>query len=625
MRDEDEKSGVSRRQFFTTVGVAAAGVAAAAALAVPVAQRRGLLTRPYPKVPQNQVILPPHGGKVLIIGGGLSGLQAGVELAARGFQVCILEKSGSPGGKLKSWRDRQFGPADDIYKSNPAFPGYVREHGVHAVWGFYNNLREFFGRYRWPLMDMPKDLSIYHFRDRDGTVSHLPNTQWLPPYDDLQLLHELAGLKHLPAKDRLQAVELFSRLATFDYADARQREYMDSMSFEEYGRRLGLSSSLVHKICDSLLEMAYFDNVDKASALTLANLIQLVAGSTRDLRVNLYKTPVAETFIEPMVNFISSHGGQIHYQTEVTGLLMRDGKMLGATASALPPQALQRCSICGGLIFAGMEVGGECPYCGAGADMLRGIGAEEREERRFVADAVICALDGPGLKSLVAANRGVLGDRDYFRRIDKIEAKAVFVCNLWFDTRGPWERTVQDEAGRPAICFFATGFRHLGITINRAVEVLAGEDQRFIWSNEFLDRQVTVIETQIAKTQLVEGLSTAAIADLCYAELKTVMPQLPPPVSAYVNRWHNYNAYHVGSESNRPAVQSPIDNFYIIGDNAFVPHPAVFMEKTNVTAKWAVNLILDKAGLSRYRITILPSGTPSLLIDGLAKTRSVFL
>ena len=49
------------------------------------------------------------------------------------------------------------------------------------------------------------------------------------------------------------------------------------------------------------------------------------------------------------------------------------------------------------------------------------------------------------------------------------------------------------------------------------------------------------------------------------------------------------------------------------------------MEKTNVTAKWAVNLILDKAGLSRYRITILPSGTPSLLIDGLAKTRSVFL
>ncbi len=623
MSEDAEK--FSRRRFFGTIGVAAAGVAAVGALAVPLAERRGELKRPYPEVHGNQVILPANGQSVLIIGGGLSGLQTGVELAARGFKVTILEKSGSPGGKLKSWRDRHFGPTDDPYKNNPAFPGYVREHGVHAVWGFYNNLREFFGRYHWPLMDMPKDLSIYHFRDRDGTVSHLPNTTWVPPYGTLQLVEELSRLKHLAPADHLQAVDLFSRLATFDYADARQRQYMDSMTFEEYARRLGLSSSLVHKICDSLLEMAYFDNVDKASALTLANLIQLVAGSSRDLRINLYHTPVAESFIQPMVNFIQAHGGEVHFNTEVTGLLMQQGKMLGAKAAALPRQAIQRCSICGGLIFAGMEVGGECPYCGANADVLRDIQAQERQERRFEADYVVCALDGPGLKNLVAANREVLGDAEYFRQIERIEAKAVFVCNLWFEGRGPWEKTVQDEVGRPAICFFATGFKHLGITINRAVEVIATDEQRLVWSNEFVNRDVTVIETQIAKTDLVEGLSSAAIADLCYGELKTVMPQLPPPVSSYVNRWYNYNAYHVGSESHRPAVQSPIDNLLIVGDNAFVPHPAVFMEKTNVTAKWATNLILDKAGMSQYRIEILPSGTPSTLIRGLSEVRSVYL
>ncbi len=623
MSEESEK--FSRRRFFGTLGVAAAGVAAAGALAIPLAERRGELTRPYPDVHGNQVILPANGQSVLIIGGGLSGLQTGVELAARGFKVTILEKSGSPGGKLKSWRDRHFGPSDDPYKNNPAFPGYVREHGVHAVWGFYNNLREFFGRYHWPLMDMPKDISIYNFRDRDGTVSHLPNTTWVPPYGTVQLIEELSHLKHLAPADHLQAVDLFSRLATFDYADTRQRQYMDSMTFEEYARRLGLSSSLVHKICDSLLEMAYFDNVDKASALTLANLVQLVAGSSRDLRINLYNTPVAETFIQPMVNFIQTHGGEVHFNTEVTGLLMQSGKMLGARAEAVPRQAIQRCSICGGLIFDGMEVGGECPYCGANADVLRDIQAQERQERQFTADYVVCALDGPGLKQLVASNRDVLGDAEYFRQIERIEAKAVFVCNLWFAGRGPWEKTVQDEVGRPAICFFATGFKHLGITINRSVEILAADKQRLVWSNEFVDRDVTVIETQIAKTDLVEGLSTAAIADLCYGELKTVMPNLPPPLSSYVNRWHNYNAYRVGSESHRPAVQSPIDNFLIVGDNAFVPHPAVFMEKTNVTAKWATNLILDKAGMAQHRIEILPSGTPSTLIHGLSEVRSVYL
>lgn len=621
----DEQKSPSRRKFFTTLGVTAAGIATVGLVAVPMASERGNLVRPYPKVPDNQKILPPNGKKVLILGGGLSGLQAAVELAARGFDVTILEKSGSPGGKLKSWRDRHFGPADDPHKSNPAFPGYVREHGIHAVWGFYNNLREFFGRYHWPLMDMPDDVSIYHFRDKNGTVSHIPNPNWVAPYDKAQLIHHLANLNHVDAADRLQAVELFTRLATFDYADKHQREYLDSMTFEEYGRKLGMPSTLIHKICDSLLEMAYFDNVDKASALTLANLIQLVSGSGDDIKINLYNTPVGETFIQPMVDFVTAHRGRIHFNTEVTGLKIENGKISGATAASVPQQAIQRCSICGGLIFNGMEVGGECPYCGAHSEMLRNIDAQERMERRFDADYVICAMDGPGLKKLVADNHEVLGESEYFQNIAKIEAKTVYVCNLWFQGKNHWESVIQDEVGRPAICFFATGFQHLGITINRSIGIPCDKGKRLVWSMEYVDRDVTVIETQIAKAEKVQNLSSKEIAYLCYDELKAVMPNLPEPSSWYVNRWHNYNAYHVGSEKNRPAVQSPIANLMFIGDNAFVPHPAVFMEKTNVTAKWVTNMILEKEGMSAHAIKILPSGTPSGLIKGLSAVRSVFV
>src|SRR3990167_9437684 len=159
--------GMSRRGFLTGTAVAVGGVAGAAALSVPLS-RDPVHDDAYPNIPENHGELPPNGKTVVIVGGGLAGLQAGVELSARGFKVTILERSGTPGGKLKSWRDKTFGPADDPLKQDPSFPGYIREHGLHAVWGFYNNLREFFGRYGWPLMDHPNDVSLYNFLDKDG-------------------------------------------------------------------------------------------------------------------------------------------------------------------------------------------------------------------------------------------------------------------------------------------------------------------------------------------------------------------------------------------------------------------------------------------------------------------------
>jgi len=620
----DDKTKITRRRLLGTAGVVTGGVVAGGLAAIPLS-RPGEMGKDYPRVEENHALLPPNGKSVLIVGGGLAGLQAGVELSARGFAVTILEKTGSPGGKLKAWRDREFGPADDHYKADPSFPGYIREHGIHAVWGFYNNLREFLGRYGWPLMETPKDVSIYTFRDRDGTVSHIPNASWVAPYDKLQLMLSSMNIQHVHEDDQADLVRLFRKLASFDYADDEQRAYLDSMTMEEYCKRFGVSDRLTYTICDSLIEMAYFDNVDRSSALTLANLITLVAGSPDDMRVNLYRNSVNDTFLRPMVSFIESRGGKIHFRTEVSELLVEDGRVTGAVAAAVPQQAVRRCSICGALIFDGVEVGGECPFCGAREDMIRPVQDVEREDRRFSADYVVCALDGPGVKHLVSNNLDVLGDQPYFQNILKLNATSVYVCNLWFEGKNYWEPVVQDEKGRPAICFFPTGFDHLGITINRALRVTGGDGTHLAWSSEYVDRNVTVIETQIAKADAVNGTQTSEIADLCYQELKEVMPNLPPPVDYYVNRWHNYTAYYVGDEGNRPTVQSPIDNLLFIGDISFVPHPAVFMEKTNVTAKWATNLLLEKAGQQAGHIRILPSGTSSVLIDGLKKVSSVFI
>ena len=98
---------ISRRQFLKRAGIGAGVAVGAGVGAIPLARSR--YDAKYPIIPENNADLPPNGKSVIIMGGGLAGLQAGGELAARGFRVQILEKTGTPGGKLKSWRDKSSG------------------------------------------------------------------------------------------------------------------------------------------------------------------------------------------------------------------------------------------------------------------------------------------------------------------------------------------------------------------------------------------------------------------------------------------------------------------------------------------------------------------------------------
>jgi len=50
-------------------------------------------------------------GDVMVVGGGISGIQAAIDLATAGFKVCLVEKSPSLGGKMAQL-DKTF-PTND--------------------------------------------------------------------------------------------------------------------------------------------------------------------------------------------------------------------------------------------------------------------------------------------------------------------------------------------------------------------------------------------------------------------------------------------------------------------------------------------------------------------------------
>jgi isorenieratene synthase len=610
----------SRRQFFTRTGIVAGGLVAAGALAVPLSGR-GEFEKAYPEIKENQVTLPPNGKSVVIMGGGLAGMQAGVELSARGFKVTVLEKSSMPGGKLKSWRDKHFGPTDD----DPSFPGYIREHGAHGVWGYYHNMREFLGRHGWQLADMPADMSLYHYRDKKLGAAAIPMPNWPGPYDQLQVLSYFADFGILSSEDKKNLLTVIRKLASYDCTDPKQRAYLDGISFAAYLKGLGCYTPGMDAFFTSFCELGYYDSIENASALTLAKEMMLFIGSPSDLKVNLFRNPTAETFLKPMADFIRAHGGEVLYHTEVNGLEMTNQRVSAVKALPVPREAVRRCSVCGALIFDGMEVGGECPFCGAHADAIVAIKEYERTERTFKANYFICAMDGPGLSDFVGSNLAAFGNQPYFSRMKDLKSKSVYVCNLWFDGKGYWERAAKDSHGRPVPVLVTTGYENISVLINRSVRIRGSDGKQWSWSNEYTDKNVTVLEAHMPRAEKVAGMSSKEIAALCYQDIKSLIPDLPEPKGSYVNRWNTYLNCQVGEEAKRPTIQSPIDNLLFVGDIVSIPHSAEWMEKTNVTAKWATNLLLDKAGQKEGRITIVPSAMLSVPLKALTAGSSVYL
>ena len=561
----------------------------------------------FPHVPENHVQLPPNGKSVLILGGGLAGLQAACELVDRGFRVTVLEKTALPGGKLKAWKDHNF-----ARQHSPN--GYTREHGLHGVWHFYKNLREFLGRHQVPLNKLSGDRSFYYFVANYGQAGMLQNKMpaatWPMPFDRLQMLFQpgldirQAGDLHQKAS-RWNMARASSKLWGFDFANMEERLYMDSLTFYDWAKQLNVPEEYINHFFDGLADMGYFMNTRECSALAVANFVRMGA-SPSDSRVDYYAWPPDETFLQPMVRHIIERGGQVIFNTEVTSLKIdRDRVLSVSTNQNFPAGRVRRCRVCGNII-TGSGHHDHCPFCGAHHDMLEEVGPELRRVGRYEADYFITAMDVPGARRI--ASRPELFERhDYFRQILGLTTATILCVNLLYENSDAWERRFPDRDFWNAIDFFPTGFRILGFTSNWSFRQIPG----------LRDKKVDLIEVQVANWQQFTRNSFEEIAGAVHRELKKIVPALPEPSEFYINRWDNYTGARPGDEARRPEIQSPIDNLLFIGDWVSVPEISVFMERTNVTAKTATNILLEKIGQSEGRIRILKSGTPDLITDAL--------
>jgi len=610
------RQGLSRRTFIK----AGTGVGAAAAGGLYLSGACSGDYNPYddyPVVPSNRVSLKKNGKSVLILGGGFGGMHAACELVDRGFDVTIIEKTSALGGKLKSYRDKTFGvpPANQ-----PDWKGYPRDHGIHAVWGFYNNLREFMGRHGLALWRFPRSTTMYNFLDRDGTQSVMGNQPRLPhPLSLLETMSDINNFKFLSKEDREMAMSSFLKTVAFDFDDVKQRMYLDSISFPEWAREVGMPESMIYKFFATLTEMAMFDHIDNTSALYTLMTMALVAGHYKDMDIDVFMHPPGETYCEPLTRHILDHGGKILFNTPVARINFDKGKVKSVTAGDVggvaPGVTMWRCAVCGST-FASPTKPTRCPTCGAPAAQLLTVAGGPPKD--LVADYYVLAMDTAGAKDTLKMSG--MDQGEYFKNIQKLESTGVYPVNLWYADCNSWKKRFPEHFD-----FFPSSFKYLGITLDWAMDgTIRGKKVCEPMASDYHGKGAVIIETQIANTERVEGEDDDTIARLVHEELKIVMPDLPAYTDFYVNRWDTYSPQRVGYEALRPSIQSPLDNLFLIGDWVKTDHLSVYMEKTNVSARMVTNLILDKAGQKEGKVTVLGSGTKSKILGLLRMVESPY-
>jgi len=345
--------------------------------------------------------------RVAIVGSGLAGLAAAVDLVDAGHQVDLYEARPFMGGKVGSWVDEG---------------GNHIEMGLHVFFFNYANLFALLRKVGAIDNLLPKD-HTHLFVNSGGDLRELDFRFALgAPFNGLKAFFttpQLDWVDKLRNALALGTSPIVRGLIDYEGAMKVIRE-LDRISFQDWFLGHGGSLQSIQRMWNPIAYALGFIDCEAISARCMLTIFMMFASKTEASKLNLLKGSPHRWLTGPILDYVTARGGKLHLRHRVT------------------------------------EIHYEEPASGAGNLEPRVTGltlGTPEGDRRVEADAYLAACDVPGIQRMIpeAWRRHSLFDNIY-----KLEAVPVATVQLRYDGwvtelgDSPQAQAARGDLSRPA-------------------------------------------------------------------------------------------------------------------------------------------------------------------------------
>lgn len=476
--------------------------------------------------------------RVAIVGAGLAGLAAAVDLADAGYEVEIFEARPFVGGKAGSWVDSD---------------GNHIEMGLHVFFGCYHqlfNLMEKVGA----LEHLRLKEHIHTFINRGGQTGAL-DFRFITgaPFNGLKAFFtttQLSALDKLQNAIALGTSPIVRGLVDFDGAMRTIRD-LDRISFADWFRQHGGSNGSLKRMWNPIAYALGFIDTENISARCLLTIFQLFAARSEASVLRMLEGSPQKYLHQPIVNYLEARGAQIHTRRRTREILYSgEGENIRVT----------------GLRVATVD-----------------------GDQTIAADAYIGACDLPGIQRLLPSTWRQWPE---FDNIYRLEAVPVATVQLRFDG---WVTELQNRSERQQLDH-AAGIDNLLYTADADFSCFA--DLALTSPGDYYrEGQGSLLQVVLTPGDPFIKQTNQAIADHVLQQVQELFPSsrdLTMTWYSVVKLAQSLYREAPGMDPYRPDQSTPIANFFLAG--SYTQQDYIdSMEGATLSGRQAARTILEKA------------------------------